>query len=98
MLLTNAQISPQKKYILGHGARCGLEPKLKIKINSELKSIHFVIEIKKPLKLLTPKNVWVLKFLTFLKILKKNFLKIFFYFSQFFRLKNLNVLRILNVC
>ena len=57
--------------MLGLGPGCG--PKPKPKINSEFNSIHFGIEINKCLKFLTPKNFLVLKFLTFLKILKKIF-------------------------
>ena len=76
--------SPQKKYILGLGPGCELKPKPQTKINSEFNSIHFGIEINKRLKFLTPKNVRGYKFLTFLKILKKFFLKIFLYFFHIF--------------
>jgi len=75
-----SDFSPKKKYILILDPGCGPEPKSKTKINSEFSCLHFGIEINKLLKFLTPKNVWVLKFLNFFKILKK----IFLYFSHIF--------------
>ena len=47
---------PKKKYKFGLGPGCG--PKPRIKINSEFHSIHFGIEINKPLKLFTPVSFW----------------------------------------
>ncbi len=45
----------------------------------ESDSIQFVIEINKFKKNLKHKNFWVLKFLTFLKLLKKVLTKVFLY-------------------
>ncbi len=75
---------PKKKYILGLGPGCGPKsnpktkidselnsiPKHKTKINSEFNSLHFGKEINKSYD----------KCLTFLRILKKNFLVFFSHF------------------
>ncbi len=80
----------QKKYILGLGPGCG--PKPKTKINSEVNSRHFGIEIKKIFKIFDNQKMFGSK--NFSKIKKKNS----YIFLSFLRPKDLWVLRILNVC
>jgi hypothetical protein len=71
----------KKKIYIGSGSP-GVGPNQtqnQNQFDSDFNSIHFGIEINKYLKFLTPKNVWVEKFFTFLKILK-----ISLYFSNIF--------------
>ena len=58
----NQTFYPQKTRVLGLG------------LDYKLNSINFGIEINEYFKFLRPISFWVLKFLTFMKLLKKIFL------------------------
>ena len=49
----------KKKVYIGQGPGCEPLPKPKTKIYLEFNSIHFVIEINKRLKFLTPIRFWI---------------------------------------